>query len=179
MRPPLPAILILVATAASAFAQQRALPRFDDHRVVVYRGKVHRPKWIRRTAGGEWRDKLGKLVDPPRVNFAGRYYVAKHSCGTGCAYYTMTDLSTGRESNLLGQFSYTEPLPKTRDGREYTTTIDFTANSRLIIVQYNLDPASNPPPQADDQPKCRVRAFVLAKGRLKPITNVRTGCIYR
>ena len=75
-------------------------PRFEDYAVAVYTGRIQRPKWIHPGPSGEWRDKLGKLVEPPEINFAGKYFVAVHSCGTSCRYYTMTDLSSGRELNI-------------------------------------------------------------------------------
>ena len=51
-------------------------PRFEDYEVAIYRGTIHRPKWIRRAADDEWRDELGKLVEPPEINFAGKYFVS-------------------------------------------------------------------------------------------------------
>jgi hypothetical protein len=62
-------------------------PRFEDYEVAIYKGTIHRPKWIRRAADDEWRGELGKLVEPPEINFAGKYFVSVHSCGTGCRYY--------------------------------------------------------------------------------------------
>src|SRR6266480_4145746 len=49
--------------------------RFEDYEVSVYTGAIQRPKWIHHVGGDEWRDNLGKLVDPPEVNFAGKYFV--------------------------------------------------------------------------------------------------------
>jgi hypothetical protein len=43
-------------------------PRFEDYEVAIYRGTIHRPEWIRRVAHDEWRDELGKLVEPPEIN---------------------------------------------------------------------------------------------------------------
>ncbi len=51
-------------------------PRFEDYEVAIYKGTIHRPKWIRRAADDEWRDELGKLVEPPEINFAGKYFVS-------------------------------------------------------------------------------------------------------
>ncbi len=50
----------------------QGLPRFEDYKVPVYKGAIHRPEWIRHIGGDEWRDNLGKLVDAPEVNFAGK-----------------------------------------------------------------------------------------------------------
>ena len=89
------ALLTFLCLTPSLAAQ--SWPRFKDYEVPLYKSAIHRPKWIRHVKGDEWRDDLNKLVDPPEVNFAGKYFVAGHSCGTGCRYYTMTDLASGRE----------------------------------------------------------------------------------
>jgi len=107
-------LLLLCLLAGAAFAQQ-ALPRFEDYQVPVYHGATRPPKWARHI-DGVWRDNLNKLVEPPQVNFAGKYCIAVHSCGTGCRYYTLTDLSSGRDLKVLDRFAAAEPPPKTRDG---------------------------------------------------------------
>ncbi|HEV8525600.1 MAG TPA: hypothetical protein VGQ71_13975, partial [Terriglobales bacterium] len=89
--------LFLVLFVLSTSLRADVLPQFEDYEVPLYRGAIHPPKWIRHVAGDEWRDDLGKTVDPPEVNFAGRYFIAMHSCGTGCRYYTLTDLSSSRD----------------------------------------------------------------------------------
>src|SRR5262245_59038243 len=94
-------------------------PRFEDYPAGTYTGTIHQPKWIRQVTATEWRDDLGKLVEPPEINFAGKCFVTVHSCGTDCRYYTMTDLSSGRELDLLKEFGSGEPSPKTRDGHPY------------------------------------------------------------
>jgi hypothetical protein len=101
------AVLLLLFTLPAPLTAQSS-PRFEDYEVAVYTGAIHRPKWIRHVGSDEWRDNIGKLVEPAEVNFAGKYFVAVHSCGTGCRYYTMTDLSSGRELNLLKDFDAAE-----------------------------------------------------------------------
>src|SRR2546423_1023795 len=112
---------ITIAVSAMFFSLGASLAaqtssRFEDYQAPVYTGAIYQPPWIRHVGGHEWRDKLGKLVVPPEVNFAGRYFVAVHSCGTYCRYYTMTDLSSGRALDLLKGFDAGETTPKTRDG---------------------------------------------------------------
>lgn len=142
--------------------------RFEDYEVPVYTGAFQRPKWIRHVRGNEWRDKLGKLVEPPGVNFAGKYFVSVHSCGTGCRYYTMTDLSRGRELNLLGDFSAAEPPPKTREGYSYVADLVTRASSKLLVAQFQVD--------SPHGKECRERAFIFDGGKLKPITGTRRTC---
>ena len=144
-------------------------PRFEDHEVPLYRGAVHPPAWIRHVGGDEWRDGLGKLVGPPEINFAGKYFIAVHSCGTGCRYYTLTDLSSGRDLDLLEMFAAAEPTPKTRDGREYITELFSRPNSRLLVAQYYIG-------SGQGNEECRERVFLFDGGKLKPVTNTRRGC---
>jgi len=143
-------------------------PRFEDYEVAIYRGRIHRPKWIRRVADDEWRDEASKLSDPPQINFAGKYFVAVHSCGTGCRYYTMTDLSSGKELDLLKDFSVREPPPKTRAGFLYLTDLLTRANSRLLVAQFRV--------QSPRGEECSERAFILERERLTPVTNTRRSC---
>jgi len=143
-------------------------PRFEDFAVPLYDGTVHPPQWIRQ-AERLWTDEHGKRVEAPVINFAGKYFIAAHSCGTGCRYYTMTDLSTGGESRLLEGFATAEPAPKTRDGREYLTVLFGRSGSRMLIVQYHID-------FGKEKEECRERVFLLEKDRLKPITGTRRGC---
>jgi len=146
-----------------------ALPRFEDYEVSVYLGAIHPPKWIRRVASDEWRDDLGKLVEPPEINFAGKYFLAVHSCGTGCRYYTLTDLSSGRDLDVLRDFDTVEPLPKTRDGHEYMTELFSRPNSRMLVAQYHVK-------LSQGSEECRERAFLFEDEKLKSITNTRRVC---
>lgn len=143
-------------------------PRFEDYEVVLYRGNIHRPKWIRRVAVDEWRDELGKLVEPPEINFAGKYFVSVHSCGTGCRYYTMTDLSSGRELNLLKDFGAGERSPTTRGGYPYVTDLVTRPNSKLLVAQFRVDS-----PRGEE---CRERAFILEGEKITPVTKTRRSC---
>lgn len=163
------AIFLLIICVLSIPAQQKSLPRFENYEVSLYQGKVHLPKWIRRASEGEWRDDLGKLVASPEVNFAGRYFVAAHSCGTGCRYYTMTDLSSGRKLEALNNFAAAEPPPKTPDGYEYLTILYYRSNSKMLVAQYLVD-------LKNGRNQCREQTFLFANGKLKPITKTRRNC---
>ncbi len=162
------AVFVILFFCFLSIAAQDARPRFEYYKVSRYQGRVHLPKWIQRSSSGEWRDDAGKLEDPPEVNFAGRYYIGVHSCGTGCRYYTMTDLSSGRELKALFPFSTAEPPPKTRDGFEYLAILYYQADSKLIVAQYLID--------LGQRSECRERAFVVENGRVKPITKTRRSC---
>lgn len=164
---PMITIAIVFYSIAGVVAGQ-SLPRFEDYEVAVYTGSIRLPKWIRHISPDEWRDELGKLVDPPQVNFAGKYYVSVHSCGTGCRYYTMTDLSSAREFELLKDFGAAEPPPKTREGYPYVTYLVTRANSKLLVAQFHVKSARGA--------QCRERAFVLEGEKITPVTNTRGTC---
>lgn len=159
-------VFVILVFCFLSVAAQDARPQFEDYKVSRYQGRVHLPKWIQRSSSGEWRDDAGKLVDPPEVNFAGKYYIGSHSCRTGCRYYTMTDLSSGRELKALFPFSTVEPPPKTRDGSEYLTILYYQADSKMLVAQYLIDLGR----------ECRERAFLFENGRVKPITKTRRSC---
>ena len=162
-------LIMAILMVIQPVAAQTKLPQFSDYPVKVYRGKIYRPQWLYRGAGGEGRDSLNKLVDEPAVDFAGKYYVGTHSLGTGVRYYSLTDLSTGRELGALHRFATTEPIPTLRDGREFLTIIYTRPNSRLIVAQYLIDYASTPTPE------CRERSFLFQNGKVRPISKT----IYR
>jgi hypothetical protein len=160
-------ILLLFACLTPSFSGE-SWPRFEDYQVAIYQGTIHRPKWIRRISDSEWRDNLGKLVGPPEINFAGEYFVSVHSCGTGCRYYTMTDLASDRELDALKDFAAAEPPPKTREGYAYVTDLVTRANRRMLIAQYQIDS-----PRVDE---CRERIFVFEGAKVTPITGTRRTC---
>ena len=143
-------------------------PRFEDYEVKLYAGPIHQPKWIRRGPAGEWRDDQSKLVEPLEINFSGKYFLSVHSCGTGCRYYRMTDLSSGHELDLLKVFDSGEPSLKTREGFTYVTDLMTRPNSRLLVAQYRIDS-----PRGEE---CRERAFVFNATKLTPITGTRKSC---
>ena len=142
--------------------------RFENYEVKLYRGRIHRPNWIRHVADGEWRDELDKVVEEPTINFAGKYFVALHGCGTYCRYYTMTDLSTGRESNLLFKFGTGTRMS---DGYAYLADLITRRNSRLLVAQWRFDSS-----RVELRNDCRERVFVLNGTKLTPITGIRRRC---
>lgn len=153
-----------------AMVAQKKLARFSDYPVKVYRGNIHKPKWLHRGSRDEWRDSQNKLVGEPVVDFAGKYHVGGHSLGAGARYYSLTDLSTGREFDALDRFATTEPIPKLRDGREFLTIIYTRPNSRLIIAQYLIDYMMTP------RPECRERSFIFENGKVRPISKTIFRC---
>jgi hypothetical protein len=160
-------LLILLTLSVPLLAD--VLPQFEDYKVPLYRGTIHPPKWIHHGDSGEWRDRLDKLVEEPEINFAGKYFLAVHSCGTGCRYYTLTDLSTGRELNTMDDFATGDPAPKTRDGHDYLTELFSHPDSKMLVAQYHVELSL-------ENKECRERVFLFEGGKVKPITNTLRAC---
>jgi hypothetical protein len=162
------AIQFMLLGLTPSSAAQSSL-RFNKYKVPVYTGRIHPPKGIRHVIGNEWLDDLGKPLDPPAVNFAGKYSIS-FDCGGGtqCHYFTITDLSSGRTLNLLKDFQFAEPLPKTDDRHLHLIQFTTRPESKLLILQYYVE--------LGEGDECRERAFVLNGERLRPITATRRGC---
>lgn len=154
---------------AQSLKSDDVLPTFTDFEAPIYRGQIYAPKGLRRVGPREWRDEFNKLVASPEVNFAGKYSITLHSCGTSCRFFTMADLSTGRGLDVLASFASAEPRPKTKEGYEYTTDLIGRPGSRLLVAQYHI--AVTP-----ENEECRERMFVLENEKLRPITSTRKGC---
>ncbi|WP_224005267.1 hypothetical protein [Paraburkholderia tropica] len=166
----------IVISASPVFAADDAgVPKFSDYPSVVYTGRLHIPSYYVKS-DGIWRDDMGKAVSPPRVNFAGKYYIGLHSCGTECRYYTLSDLDTGNDSKALDMFSSDGAEPtKTSDGRTYVTDLISRPDSRLVIAQYQIDETAGRPAE------CRERMFLLSDDgeKASPVTKTLNGCQLR
>jgi hypothetical protein len=156
-------------TVGDVVERQAERPSFEAYGVPLYNGQIHLPKWIQREDDGSWQDDLGKLVAQPEVNFAGKYFMAVHSCGTGCRFYTLTDLSSGRERDLLTPFATAEPPPKTADGHEYLTVLHGRPHSRMLVAQDYVQTTNN-------TEECRERVSLLENERLVEVRSVARGC---
>jgi hypothetical protein len=151
----------------------KSSPKFADYPAAAYTGSLHIPSYYVREAGGLWRDDMGKQVAPVAISFAGKYYIGLHSCGTGCRYFTLSDLSNGRDSKALDMFSSDGGEPtKTRDGRTYVTELIAHPESTMLIARYYIEPS------AFHSAECRERIFVLRDDgqSATPITGTMLGC---
>ena len=80
----------------------------------------------------------------------------------------MTDLSSGKELDLLKDFDAAEPPPTTREGYPYITDLLTRANSRLLVAQFRVESSRGE--------ECRERAFILEGEKITPVTNTRRSC---
>lgn len=145
-------ISLVSATAAHAGGLEED---FAQYSAKVFTGNFVIPSYYKKTDYG-WRDDEGKLVDNPHVNFAGKYFIGRHSCGTECVYFSLSDLTTGKDSNALDMFSSGGDSPtRTRDGRRYLTELVTKPDSRLLIARYHISASTSLPEE------CKEKEFIL------------------
>ena len=166
-------IFLVTIFSLTAFAQSHQEDvKFSMYPAKVYKGQISIPSYYVRSEG-VWRDELGKQTAPPAINFGGKYFVGLHSCGTDCRYYTLTDLSTGKNLNSLDIFSSDGEKPsKTKDGRTYVTDLVTRANSMLVVAQYHVNEGFRNPAE------CRQRFFLFDSNakKLDPVTGTINHC---
>ena len=160
-------LVLLLVLPISALGQR---PRFGEHPVSMYEGKLHFPKWCRHVQGTEWRDGQNKLVEPPSINFAGKYYVAGHSLGAGARYYTLTDLTSGRELSVLDRFATTEGSPELPNGMHYLVSLTSRQTSSLLRVRFQQEN------WAADSGQCFERYFLFRDKKLLAVGDRRYRC---
>lgn len=94
-----------VALSASPVSHPRAqvpktaqtkLPRFEDYRVAVRRGRVTPLNLRSHTLARRYRTLMRQQQREEGVNFAGSYTLASVGCGTGCSITAIIDARTGR-----------------------------------------------------------------------------------
>jgi len=144
---------------------------FKQFHVPIYQGPLKVSANAHKDSQGAWRDDHNKLVEPPEVNFAGQYYLEVHSCGTGCRYYTLNSLLSGREYRDISMFDAGDPPPRTKDGHTYVPILFFKPDSRLLIAQYNLDQSA-----PVEQNMCRQRYYVFQNGSFRPLSKTLMSC---
>ena len=150
---------------------------FDKHKVKeVYKSEIKIPNSYKKDEEGKYRDSAGKYVGNQQdfyVNFAGKYMIVTHSCGTSCYYRTVEDLSAGKSVKIEGmdKFDNTETRPLFKDSEMGGFAKLYTReDSDLLMARYiNFE--------SED---CKQEYFVLktlknGKKKLKSISK-RTPC---
>lgn len=112
---------------------------FNKFLVNIYHGKIIPPKgYVQKN--DIWFDDLGKAVNPPTINFAGRYNLGLHSCGYGCRYYTLTNLADGKDfSDILENFVSS---PENDKKNNYFIELFSQPDSNLLLARYYKTPES-------------------------------------
>jgi hypothetical protein len=125
--------LIFAWMVATAFAQDKPLPKFEDFKVgEVFKGKPAQPilttPYQRRF---QTRIRNAAASGP---NFGGHYAIAEWGCGTGCAGTAMIDIKTGQTFDL--PFTMIEfPFVDFAKDPQITDALAFRIDSRLLIAQ--------------------------------------------
>lgn len=114
-----------------------SLPRFEDYPAIPGPSKLPAMPIFNDQDDLETdlrfrQDVTTAALDGP--NFAGKFTVAKISCGTGCVYIAVVNEETGRvfskmpfESLLVGPF-------KDRSGKTQLGRVAFGIHSRLLVA---------------------------------------------
>ena len=150
---------------------------FDKHKVKeVYKGEIKIPNSYKKDEEGKYRDSAGKYVGNQQdfyINFAGKYMIITHSCGTSCYYRTVEDLSAGKSVKVDGMSKFDNNLANFAVGNNFLagyTLLTTREDSTLMLVQY----------LENETDVCKQEYFVLktlknGKKELKSISK-RTPC---
>ena len=140
-------IFALLTSAFGAELEQKLEAKFDKYKVKeVYKGEIKIPKSYKKDEEGLYRDELGKFVSNQQqfyINFAGKYMIVTHSCGTSCYYRSVEDLSNGKTVKIDGieKFDNTETRPLFKDSEMGGFAKLYTReDSDLLMARYvNFD----------------------------------------
>lgn len=133
---------------------------FSKYPAKVYNGKQTIPKDYK-CDSAECRDINNKLVDL-HINFAGKYSIIAHSCGSGCRFYSMVDMQNGKDDlEILSRFNTT---PDISDKNSIDDLIS-QKDSNMLIAQYQYDNG-----------ECEQEKFVFGNKKLQSITKILESC---
>jgi len=127
---------------------QSRVPRFEDFPVSSdWKGPSARPLFVRQELlpDGDDRYRGSVALDVEAgPNFAGRYTIARWSCGTDCISMIVVDAKTGAlyRSVPFGEL-VTSGNPDSKDHRY--AGLSFRTNSRLLVVEGCFDPDTKDP----------------------------------
>ncbi|QPH90379.1 hypothetical protein [Campylobacter concisus] len=170
-------IFALLTSAFGAELEQKLEAKFDKYKVKeVYKGEIKIPNSYKKDEEGKYRDSAGKYVGNQQdfyINFAGKYMIVTHSCGTSCYYRTVEDLSAGESVKVDGMSKFDNNLANFAVGNNFLagyTLLTTREDSTLMLVQY----------LENDTDICKQEYFVLktlknGKMKLKSISK-RTPC---
>lgn len=124
----------------------------------IYNGEIVLPDDYKQDKSeGTIRDNLYKMVDI-QLNFAGKYSIVRHSCGAGCMYITLIDLSSGNEDyDIFSKFSLSEANSFQINDEKYITYPVSVKESYGVIMKYI--------PDIDGKP-CYEQKFILKNNKL-------------
>jgi len=120
------ALSILLVLAASASAQDKALPKFGDYPVkTIYKGKHAKPK-IYGDLKRYYESSYTSAIEGG-VTFAGEYAIAKRPCGSTCVMPDIVSVKTGKV--VIIPFS----ISGWREYHDNFDPVEVKSDSRLIV----------------------------------------------
>lgn len=134
-----------------------------------YNGKIVLPEGYRKEEGLIFND-INKAVDLT-INYNGKYSIVRNSCGTGCVYLTLVDLSTGEvDEDILANYNTNEMTSMEIDGKRYISIPLSKKESTGIIMKYI--------PADSAGETCYEQKFIIENRKLKALSDITTGkCI--
>lgn len=135
----------------------------------VYKGEIVLPEGYRKEEGMIFND-INKAVDLT-INYNGKYAIVRNSCGTGCMYLTLVDVSNGKvDENIFADYNINEITAMEINGERYISIPLSKKESRGIIMKYK------PADSADET--CYEQKFIIENGTLKELSEITQGdCI--
>ena len=139
-------LVLIFALLTSTFCselEEKLEAKFDEYKVKeAYKGEIKIPNSYKKDEEGKYRDSAGKYVGNQQdfyVNFAGKYMIVTHSCGTSCYYKTVEDLSAGKSVKVDGMSKFDNNLANFAVGNNFLagyTLLTTREDSILMLVQY-------------------------------------------
>lgn len=95
------------------------------------------PAYQLQSNGQEYRDENNLSIGEIKANFAGKFCIILHPCGSGCRFYSLLDLESGRENyEILGDFNTT---PDEREKPSIDVLISRKESKLLIVRSFFKD----------------------------------------
>lgn len=154
-------ILVLFCLAFSLNAKELSLNFSSYPAKVVNLKKIPRRDLVVTDENKYLKSRLKKLIKKRKINFAGSYSVASIGCGTGCSFWLVVDLATGKTpKDELMTVSYCNDNSPKR-----FKTILSRADSRLLAIVGTSTMSSNP--------QCMLYYYVEDNGKIKLIKKTK------
>lgn len=161
--------LFILGSINTVFAQDDAF--FKKYTAKnVYKGEVVLPEGYIKEDGMIF-NNINKAVDLT-INYNGKYSIVRNSCGGGCMYLALVDLSTGEvDENILADYNTNEMTAMEIDGKRYISIPLSKKESTGIIMKYI--------PEIDEEINtCYEQKFTIENGTLKALSEITQGdCI--
>lgn len=108
---------------------------FDQYPSQNYEGKYTIPPTYQlQDNGWEYKDENNLSIGEIKANFAGKFCIILHPCGSGCRFYSLLDLENGREDyEILSDFNTT---PDEREKSSIDMLISHKKSNLLIVRSF-------------------------------------------